>query len=371
MPNDKLFIADRIKVGFQERSDTYTKRLGYVIYYDKQGVLRKEKSWNSWRDSKIDPVEFDNVPTEGFVLNRNGGGVRQSYGWNARCEFVRVWDPRDFEFEISIGNLLYILKECDCSRGKGLEGKFVYAWDKTSLVLLPVGSAEYKECVQFTELQDKKVKAKELIPGASYKTRDNRLLTYLGKFERFLLTDGYREKKYSKPYVFWTGERYEYHKNVSQIAALHSDVVIDDYADLVDRYMKGPCGSKPVGLKLKQSRSKPKADGWNYWFVEETPGVYTEVNGYGITPESVGRIYRYKMAEDGVRAVYSRSEECLYSTAYCEGRAKAYRENYRQRHLKPPTPSQIADDGPQQNELHAILESGSSFLVSHGSLKGT
>jgi hypothetical protein len=35
--------------------------------------------------------------------------------------------PRGFEFEISIPNLLYILQECNST--KGLDGEFVYAWD--------------------------------------------------------------------------------------------------------------------------------------------------------------------------------------------------------------------------------------------------
>lgn len=78
-------------MGFQTRNDTYTKKLAYVIYYDEKGKLRKEPSWNSWRDKKIDPEEFDNVPTEGFVLNKKVGGYagdwgnfRQAYAENNR-----------------------------------------------------------------------------------------------------------------------------------------------------------------------------------------------------------------------------------------------------------------------------------------------
>lgn len=32
--NDKIFIPKKCKVGFQPRTDTYTKKLGYVIYND-------------------------------------------------------------------------------------------------------------------------------------------------------------------------------------------------------------------------------------------------------------------------------------------------------------------------------------------------
>lgn len=130
MNNEQLFIPEKICVGFQTREGTYTGKLAYVIYYDQKGVRRKEKSWESWRNKKLPPVDFTNEPIEGFVLNKGVGGARQSYGWNTRNEYIRVYDPRDFEFEISVANLLFILRECDCSRGKGLEGKFVYAWDK-------------------------------------------------------------------------------------------------------------------------------------------------------------------------------------------------------------------------------------------------
>ncbi len=41
---EKFFIPSKIKVGFQERSDTYTGKLAYIIYYDNKGVLRKERS---------------------------------------------------------------------------------------------------------------------------------------------------------------------------------------------------------------------------------------------------------------------------------------------------------------------------------------
>ncbi len=56
-----IFIPEKINVGFQERSDTYTKKLAYVIYFDQKGVLRKEASWNSWRDRKIDNIIHENV----------------------------------------------------------------------------------------------------------------------------------------------------------------------------------------------------------------------------------------------------------------------------------------------------------------------
>lgn len=61
-------------VGFQNRKDTFTGKLAYVIYYDEKGKLRKEHSWQNWRDRNIDPQELVNEPTTGFVLNKKVGG---------------------------------------------------------------------------------------------------------------------------------------------------------------------------------------------------------------------------------------------------------------------------------------------------------
>lgn len=113
----------KIKVGFQNRENTYTKKLAYVIYEDHKGVLRKRASWESWRDEKIEPVDHDNEPTSGFVLNKKVGDYVSD--WNHRQAYVRVYDPRGFEFEITIENLLYILENANSIKGKGLEGEFV------------------------------------------------------------------------------------------------------------------------------------------------------------------------------------------------------------------------------------------------------
>lgn len=96
MSATNLFIPRRINVGFQAREDTYTGKLAYVIYFDEKGKLRKESSWNIWRDSKIPNIEYENEPTEGFVLNKKVGGYCNHWS-DFRQSYVRVYDPRGFE----------------------------------------------------------------------------------------------------------------------------------------------------------------------------------------------------------------------------------------------------------------------------------
>ena len=180
-----IFIPKKINVGYQNRSGTYTGKLAYVIYYDEKGKLRKEASWNSWRDEKIPNDEFENVPTSGFVLNKKVGDY--SSGWDHRQAYCRVYDPRNFEFEITIENLLYILENANSIKGKGLEGEFVYGWDGKDLVLMPVESPDYKQISEYNKIvhNNESIKARDLIVGATYLTKDNQERIYMGKFDYF------------------------------------------------------------------------------------------------------------------------------------------------------------------------------------------
>ena len=176
-----IFIPKKIKVGFQTRNDTYTKKLAYVIYYDQKNKLRKENSWNSWRDEKIEPEDYDNEPTTGFVLNKKVGGYQ--YHYDMRQTYVRVFDPRGFEFEITIPNLLYILENTSSIKGKGLEGEFVYGWDGKDLLLIPTSAPEYQEMQKMANnlYEGEAIKAKDLILGATYGTANGTAYVYMGK----------------------------------------------------------------------------------------------------------------------------------------------------------------------------------------------
>jgi hypothetical protein len=271
----QLIIPKKIKVGFNLRSDTYTGKLGYVIYHDGK-TWRKEKSWEGWRQkegvtvntshydgdkwiqeskvagSDVIPLEFENVPTEGFVLNKKAGGG--SSGWNHRNTYCRVFDPRGFEFEVSIPNLLFILQEASSFKGKGLEGEFVYSWEGKDLVLLPVCCNEYKQSEAFTQLQTNKIGVKNLTPGCSYKTKKQEDLIYLGKFSWYSLgyTKDYenREVKEAKYHIFAReDDGYEILSSLTSLALKNNDIPVSNYAELMDVFSKNKCASKPVKIE--------------------------------------------------------------------------------------------------------------------------
>ena len=298
MEKTNLFIPKKCKVGLQRRDGTYTGKLGYVIYHDGK-VWRKETSWEGWRHKEgqkfgywdsnlgdrveelltgVEPIEFDNVPTEGFVLNKKAGGY--SSGWNHRQTYCRVYDPRGFEFEITIPNLLYILQECSAYKGKGLEGEFVYSWEGKDLVLLPVSSPDYKECEIFTNLQSQKIGKKDLVEGCTYLTSRMTKLVYLGQHiitddtwsNRVDIEEYGHSASFQKKYVFRNvGDisehtSYTFLSSLGTIKAKVSDDVDPLFADYIDELQKSEYYSKADHLVVEPiEKSKNNRDVFSGW----------------------------------------------------------------------------------------------------------
>ncbi len=141
--DSNIYIPKRIKVGYQKREDTYSKKLAYITCFGVDGKQRKAHSWETWRDKKIEAEEYDNEPQEGFVLNKNV----ERYNWGhfgSGRSYIRVYDVRGIEFEITPENLIGILMHTNCNK-RGLDGTFVYAWRGKDLLLLPTTSEEYQK----------------------------------------------------------------------------------------------------------------------------------------------------------------------------------------------------------------------------------
>lgn len=211
---EQLFIPKKLKVGFQKRNDTYTKKLAYVIYYDSKGVLRKETSWQSWRDKKIEPMDVDNTPHSGFVLHKDV--QRNSEYFGSGRNMIRIYDDRGIEFEITCDNLIFILMTTNCHK-RGLEGEFVYSWYGKELILLPVGCDEYKKAQMFTQIQGKSLSKADLIPGCAYTTKKLDTLIYLGNFP-------------------WVEEKYDYSKSSYDTTAVKKHVFVNENPYSFDEY---------------------------------------------------------------------------------------------------------------------------------------
>jgi hypothetical protein len=284
MPKDQLFIPEKIRVGYQNRNDTYTKKLAYVIYYDEKGKIRKETSFNSWRDDKIPVDEFENKPHTGFVLNKD---VKRSSEWfgNGR-NMIRIYDDRGIEFEITTSNLLFILMTTNCHK-RGLEGDFVYAWYSGELVLLPTGCDEYINSAKFTSLQSQKFSARDLKPGGAYKTKKQEDLIYLGRFPWYTFEyenkrnwSGDRLVRENKMHIF-VNKKNEFipQSGATYLAEEITDIPVDNYADLMDLFNKDEHSSKPVSFEEKPMKLEfEEKEAKDYWSYKDTKTGYKKID---------------------------------------------------------------------------------------------
>lgn len=251
---NQLHIPKKLKLGTQKRSDTYSGILGFLTYELPDGTNKHKKSWDSWRDSTLAVKEFDNEPTEGFVLNkREGGGGRWSY--SEREAKIRVWDPRGFEFEITIENMLDILAQCGSIPGKGLEGDFVYGYDGTKVFLVPTKSESYKKSMVFTDLSAKKVEAKDLILGATYVTKKVKNVIYMGYYQWMNTSLWSNTISVEKKHVFYDKDKF-ITLEVKDLATCIDETPTHNYAELVTKMET--CGYYFKSENIKISEVKPQ-----------------------------------------------------------------------------------------------------------------
>jgi len=323
----KLFIPTKIRVGYQKREDTYTKKLAYVIYYDAKGVLRKEGSFESWRHKDIEVEEFENKPTSGFVLNK--GILRDGYYGNGH-NMVRVYDERGIEFEITVGNLLFILMTTNCQK-RGLEGDFVYAWNGAELVLLPCDCDEYKNSVDYTSLQSQKVSTKDLVAGCCYQTKSQKLLIYLGKFNWYVFEyskdDSWNKEMVTKKMFIFIDEEKKIHalSSLTNFANKITDTTVDNYAELMDIF-KNDIHSSPF-VKFELQKFILKNNYYQKLFLPLENGIYKSYciqteNGYDkISGKYV--IIGYYIYED---SMYSYEKNLLKETKIRNNKIKYYHD---------------------------------------------
>lgn len=285
-----MFIPKKLRVGFCTRTGTFSGKLAYVIYYDEKGNLRKEASWKTWCDKDTEVLELDNIPQPNFILNK---GVKRDGYWGNGHSKIRVHDPRDFEIEISVDNLMGILMHSDVSK-RDIEVECVYAWSGTELVLLPINSVEYQDSVAYTAKQDQKITAKDFVAGYTYqakKSDDN--FIYIGHFEWFEWNHGYKHegKLYSNPrsgsysnhnyfsiheskgkkHIFYNDNlKCFVHKTAADFSSIVANFVSDNYSQLVDTFFTTENSQKIIKIVVNNvPKKKSYYNEQSLYFIED------------------------------------------------------------------------------------------------------
>ena len=168
---------------------------------------------------------------------------------------------------------MYILENANCIKGKGLEGEFVYGWDGKDLVLMPVESPDYKEISEFNRIvhSNECIKAKDLIVGATYLTKDDESWIYMGKFDVYNRYGDWGSR--GKYFWFWNGNYFEQYRSIpkNRFIKCIDDKCSEKYADIFEKLEEDPEYSPYDSSKdeykyftlddFKEERS-------NYWWAE-------------------------------------------------------------------------------------------------------
>ena len=252
----KLYIPKKIQVGFQKRRDTFTGMLGFVTYVDDKGLLRQEKSWNQWRDNSIAVQEFDNIPCNNFVFNKD---VTRSGHWNTTSK-VRIHDSRGFEFEIHLSNMMYILMHSDVSK-RDIQEECIFGWDGKDLVLVPVNSEDYQKSVEHTKKQSLKFSLKDLVQGHTYSTKSGGSYIYIGYYEwceqvYFSIANGRHWVNTGKRHIFARSSLKSNYAfipaNAQEIAECINDSVHPEYSHMVEELFKSSHVQKIGSFSVKK-----------------------------------------------------------------------------------------------------------------------
>jgi hypothetical protein len=217
-------IPTTVYVGFQGRRSQDEVPLGFMTPYEdtKAGQKRRDTvdNWAKgyWGSSEktFNAVTLENKPMIGFKIGRS---IRRSGGWNGSgASYVRVEDPRGFELEITIENLVMCMADNHIQDGE-IVAECVWGRDGNRNILLPTNSEPYKASLATTEKLSKKLSLRDIKPGDDIQLVTGEIGTFMGTMYP-LFVDNYVDlnqeqqevKNGSKRYMirFVAGKKFKY-----------------------------------------------------------------------------------------------------------------------------------------------------------------
>lgn len=161
-------IPEKVYVGFQGRRWQDEVPLGFMTPYtdDKAGEKRRatvDKWAKGYHNQKtFNSVIMENKPMIGFKIGR---AIRRSRSWSSSgASKVRIEDPRGFELEITIENLVMLMDGNLIENGE-LVGECVWGRDGGDNILLPLNSEPYKHSMSTKAAISSAISLREINPG--------------------------------------------------------------------------------------------------------------------------------------------------------------------------------------------------------------
>ena len=160
----------------KEKDEDATAPLAFLVPYEDNAAGKKRMdsvdSWmtNSWHSTSMDPrpgLIVDNKPMKGFKI------VGFASRWSTDNKTARISDPRGFELEIYIPNLVALIQDTTIVNGV-IQDQLIWAREGANNALISIHSEDYKTAWFEGDVLD---------PVAGDIVRDSKGITYqyLGK----------------------------------------------------------------------------------------------------------------------------------------------------------------------------------------------
>lgn len=132
---------EKYYVGFQKnrysRDETF-RMLGFATPNTGDSAFKKRKETvDRWAEKDLAPMDLDNKPTHGFKI------VDTASRYSTSNKFFRIEDPRGFELEIDVKNILDLIEHHTIVQGTIME-PLVWARYGSNNYLVSSNSEEYK-----------------------------------------------------------------------------------------------------------------------------------------------------------------------------------------------------------------------------------
>jgi hypothetical protein len=163
------------KVESADGDDTIA--LGFVSYRDAgTNQIHHKSSMDKWGDKNMLRFSYINEPTTGF---RVVGFVSR---WSTSNKFIRIEDPRGFQFEVSIDNFVDLLRETTVVNAI-IQDKVVYGWDDAGISLYKENSKKYLEGKEnFEDITSPTVSMRSINIGNIIKLKNGKTVQYCGSW---------------------------------------------------------------------------------------------------------------------------------------------------------------------------------------------
>lgn len=230
MVNLEIKLFEKVYVGFQKRNTESGSPLGFLTPWGEDAASKKRMDTvDKWsKSSKLQAVVLDNLPVSGFRVSDHA----RRNGWNGGTTVIQIEDPRGFELQISVDNMIQIMSGNVIMDGE-IKVPCVWGRDGKDNILLPTNSEPYMNAIENTERLKQTFSMRSVKPGNKIELKDGRIGIYYGSYYQVMRLH-YSQTSATFPKVTKQFEKVAAHDQKIHLVYIIENKAIDDFKPAID-----------------------------------------------------------------------------------------------------------------------------------------